>query len=255
MNYRKKFIVEPGEKVHLAKIDPSDTGKHESHEKATPETGKNIARMEKLQYLLYADASQSSARRTAGARRRRQGRRRAARLHRHQPAGNVRPWLQAAERRGARPRFPLARPPARAGQGRDRRSSTARTTRTCSSCACTSSCRKSVWSKRYDLINEFEKMLVENGIAILKFFLHISPEEQLDALQAAARRSRRATGRSPKATTPSASSGRDTSRPTKTRSRSAAPSTRRGTSSRPTTSGSATSPSRRSSPIRWTRWA
>ena len=38
---------------------------------------------------------------------------------------------------------------------------------------------QSVWSKRYKLINHFEKMLWANGTHILKFFLHISPEEQL----------------------------------------------------------------------------
>jgi polyphosphate kinase 2 (PPK2 family) len=38
---------------------------------------------------------------------------------------------------------------------------------------------RSVWSERYELINDFEKMLVENGTRILKFYLHISPEEQL----------------------------------------------------------------------------
>jgi PPK2 family polyphosphate:nucleotide phosphotransferase len=37
----------------------------------------------------------------------------------------------------------------------------------------------SMWSARYDLINDFEKMLSQNGTTILKFFLHISPEEQL----------------------------------------------------------------------------
>ena len=31
----------------------------------------------------------------------------------------------------------------------------------------------------YDLINDFEKMLVQNGTRVLKFYLHISPEEQL----------------------------------------------------------------------------
>jgi PPK2 family polyphosphate:nucleotide phosphotransferase len=36
-----------------------------------------------------------------------------------------------------------------------------------------------VWSKRYDLINAFEKNLAANGTRILKFFLHISKEEQL----------------------------------------------------------------------------
>jgi PPK2 family polyphosphate:nucleotide phosphotransferase len=37
---------------------------------------------------------------------------------------------------------------------------------------------KSVWSKRYAQINDFERMLAENGVKILKFFLHISKDEQ-----------------------------------------------------------------------------
>ena len=38
---------------------------------------------------------------------------------------------------------------------------------------------KEVWSKRYELINDFEKMLSTNNVTILKFFLYITPEEQL----------------------------------------------------------------------------
>lgn len=37
--------------------------------------------------------------------------------------------------------------------------------------------------KRYDQINAFEKMLVENGTTILKFMLHISKKEQAERLQ------------------------------------------------------------------------
>lgn len=37
---------------------------------------------------------------------------------------------------------------------------------------------KSIWSKRYDQINEFEELLTESGTIILKFFLHISKSEQ-----------------------------------------------------------------------------
>ena len=37
---------------------------------------------------------------------------------------------------------------------------------------------KSVWSKRYAHINDFERMLADNGVKILKFFLHISKDEQ-----------------------------------------------------------------------------
>jgi len=42
---------------------------------------------------------------------------------------------------------------------------------------------KSVWSKRYEHINAFERMLADEGTTILKFYLHISPEEQKDRLQ------------------------------------------------------------------------
>ena len=37
---------------------------------------------------------------------------------------------------------------------------------------------KSVWKKRYDQINEFEKILSQSQISILKFFLYISKKEQ-----------------------------------------------------------------------------
>jgi PPK2 family polyphosphate:nucleotide phosphotransferase len=38
---------------------------------------------------------------------------------------------------------------------------------------------KNVWAQRYDRINEFEKQVAAAGTHIIKFFLHISPEEQL----------------------------------------------------------------------------
>jgi PPK2 family polyphosphate:nucleotide phosphotransferase len=37
---------------------------------------------------------------------------------------------------------------------------------------------KNVWEGRYGQINAFEKILTENGVKILKFFLHISAAEQ-----------------------------------------------------------------------------
>lgn len=40
-----------------------------------------------------------------------------------------------------------------------------------------------VWKKRYRHIMDFEKMLVDEGTTILKFFLHISPEEQKERLE------------------------------------------------------------------------
>lgn len=43
---------------------------------------------------------------------------------------------------------------------------------------------KQVWKKRYDQINDFEENLVANGTRILKFYLHISKEEQKERLLA-----------------------------------------------------------------------
>lgn len=43
---------------------------------------------------------------------------------------------------------------------------------------------KDVWSKRFDQINAFERLLVEEGTTILKFFLWISRDEQRERLQA-----------------------------------------------------------------------
>jgi len=38
---------------------------------------------------------------------------------------------------------------------------------------------KEIWSERYELINDFEKLLAASGTRIVKFFLNISKEEQL----------------------------------------------------------------------------
>ncbi len=42
---------------------------------------------------------------------------------------------------------------------------------------------KKVWSQRYRQINQFERHLAENSTVILKFFLHISKDEQRKRLQ------------------------------------------------------------------------
>jgi polyphosphate kinase 2 (PPK2 family) len=40
-------------------------------------------------------------------------------------------------------------------------------------------CKPSEWKRAYDEINEFETMLVDDGAAVVKVFLHISKKEQL----------------------------------------------------------------------------
>src|SRR3954469_20829520 len=42
---------------------------------------------------------------------------------------------------------------------------------------------RKVWTARYDQINDFESMLSENGVVILKFMLHVSRDEQKRRLQ------------------------------------------------------------------------
>lgn len=42
---------------------------------------------------------------------------------------------------------------------------------------------KEAWSRRYDQIVDFERMLVENNVLLLKFYLHISKEEQAERFQ------------------------------------------------------------------------
>jgi PPK2 family polyphosphate:nucleotide phosphotransferase len=42
---------------------------------------------------------------------------------------------------------------------------------------------KKVWSRRYDHINNYEKLLADEGTVILKFYLHISKKEQKERLQ------------------------------------------------------------------------
>jgi PPK2 family polyphosphate:nucleotide phosphotransferase len=42
---------------------------------------------------------------------------------------------------------------------------------------------EAVWSSRYPLINDFERLLTGNGTKILKFYLHISKDEQKKRLQ------------------------------------------------------------------------
>ncbi len=42
---------------------------------------------------------------------------------------------------------------------------------------------KSVWSKRYDHINNFERLLADNGTRILKFYLHIDRDEQKERFE------------------------------------------------------------------------
>ena len=178
MDYRKKFMVEPGAKICLSKIDASYTGKDETREQALPKIQTHVERMDKLQYLLYANNHQSllvilQALDAAG----KDG------VIRHlfsgmNPQGTfVFGFKQPSKYEAAHDflwRAHLRTP----GKGE-----VVIFNRSYYEDVLVVRVHKlvpdSVWSKRYDLINDFEKTLSQNGTTILKFFLHISPEEQL----------------------------------------------------------------------------
>ena len=178
MDYRKRFAVIPGSKVQLARIDPGFTGENGNRERAATETREQVARMERLQYRLYADASQSLLVVLQG-------------LDAAGKDGTIRHLFSGMNPQGVSV-FAFKEPTEpelehdflwqvhRHAPGNGEvviynRSHyedvlVARVHKLVA---------RQVWSKRYDLINAFEQMLAENRTRILKFYLHISPGEQL----------------------------------------------------------------------------
>ena len=59
MDFRKKFIVEPHVNFKLGNIDPSYKGTHESHESAAAELALHTASLAQLQNRLYAEGKRS----------------------------------------------------------------------------------------------------------------------------------------------------------------------------------------------------
>lgn len=179
-DYRKKLIVEPDSKVKLCDFDPSFHGKHESHKDALPEIEADIRKMDDLQYLMYTEKKHSLLIVLQG-------------LDAGGKDGVVRHVITGMNPAGCRVvgfKQPTAEElehdflwrvhphvPAKGEVGIFNRSHyedvlVARVHNLVP---------ESVWLGRYELINDFEKLLVrENDTTILKFFLYISKEEQLE---------------------------------------------------------------------------
>ena len=178
MSYRKKFIVKPGEKINLNKIDPAYTDKHQSHEKALQQIQEHLKRMSKLQYLLYADADQSllvvlQALDAGG------------------KDGVVRHLFTGMNPQGTKV-YGFKQPSKdetahdflwRAHMHVPSKGDIAIFNRSYYEDVLVVRVHKlvdkKIWSKRYEMINNFEEMLSNNGTRVIKFLLHISPEEQL----------------------------------------------------------------------------
>lgn len=179
MNFTKRFRVDPGSKVDISAIDPGFHGSHANDAEAAAELQQHLQRITKLQRGLYADRNHSllivlqgidgagkdgtcwhviSAMDPQGVHVRGFKQPTAEerdhdflwRIHPHAPArGNVAIFNRSHYEDVLVVRVHKLAP-------------------------------KEIWKPRYDLINEWEKLLaVENNTTILKFFLYISKEEQL----------------------------------------------------------------------------
>jgi PPK2 family polyphosphate:nucleotide phosphotransferase len=178
MDYRKRFLVEPGGKVRLADIDPSFTGRHVDETEAKAAIADDVERLRKLQYRLYAERERSvlivlQAPDAGG------------------KDGTVRHVFGAFNPQGASVhafKVPTADEAAHDFLWRVHAATPARghvavfnrshyedvvVTRVHGLVP------EDVWRKRYDRINEFEKNLVQAGTHVVKFYLHISADEQL----------------------------------------------------------------------------
>ncbi len=178
MNYLDRFRVKPGSKVELSKVDANFADQHESHKHALPEIERYVKKMSDLQYLMYAEGKRSLLICL-------QGRDAAGKdgtinhvLSGMNPQGCMVSGFKVPSREEAAHDFLWRYHKATPGKGQVaifNRSHYEEVLVT----RVHKLVSKKIWSGRYEYINDFEKMLYENGIHILKFYLHIDPEEQL----------------------------------------------------------------------------
>ena len=179
MSFFNQFRVTPGSKVDLEKIDPNDKGDYESKDAARQETEEEIERMRQLQYLMYAEGKHSlliclQGRDAAG------------------KDGTINHVLWAMNPQGCTVKgfkVPTAEEAAHDFLWRYHKEMPARGQVTIFNRShyedvlvvrVHNLVPRQVWSQRYEQINAFEKHLADNGTHILKFYLHIDADEQLE---------------------------------------------------------------------------
>ncbi|MCP4330813.1 MAG: polyphosphate kinase 2 family protein [Alphaproteobacteria bacterium] len=179
MNYSKTFIVPPGTKVNLGRIDPDFSEKGVSRKSAERMIEKDRQRLAALQFLLYAENKRSvlivlQALDAGG----KDGTVNHVISGMNPQGCTVTGFKQpsAAEREHdflwrIHPHVPEKGHIAVFNRSHYEDVLVARVH---------DLVPKETWSKRYRTINEFERLLANNGTHVLKFFLHISKEEQLD---------------------------------------------------------------------------
>ena len=177
MKLRDKLRVVPGKPVHLADWDPGETHGFKKGEASQASLGKSIARLDELQYVMYAEHRRALVVVLQG-------------MDASGKDGTIRHVMTGFNPQGCR--VTAFKAPSleeadhdflwrvhRAVPGRGdiaifNRSHyedvlIARVHKLVS---------KDVWFRRYEQINRFEELLSENDVIVVKFFLHISKEEQ-----------------------------------------------------------------------------
>jgi PPK2 family polyphosphate:nucleotide phosphotransferase len=182
MNH-SSHTVRPGHKVRLNKIATDDTGKSKDKDDAHDAAEKNLGKLSELQQVLYAEGKRSvlvvlQAMDTGG------------------KDGTIRHVFTGVNPAGCSVvsfKAPSAEELAHDYLWRIHRATPARGMITIFNRSHYESVLiervhklvpDEVWKRRYDHINAFEKLLTDEGTTILKFFLHISKEEQLKRLRA-----------------------------------------------------------------------
>ncbi len=177
------MLIKPGTDVSLKDYDPDETGGWTCEEEAAGHLEKQVEELRKLQYLLYAEARRSllivlQGMDTAG----KDGTIRHV-MSRMSPLGVlVKAFKAPNEEELAHDylwRVHKAVPP-RGYIGIFNRShyEDVLVVRVHDLVP------RKVWKARYDQINQFEKYLVKNDVILLKFFLHVSKDEQKKRLEA-----------------------------------------------------------------------
>jgi PPK2 family polyphosphate:nucleotide phosphotransferase len=178
MDYRKEFRVDSGDKLRLNKLDPAYKGKHASEAEAKQETENFRQKLAHQQAVLYAEHKHAilvvlQALDAGG------------------KDGTINHVFSALNPQGARVagfKQPTAAELAhdflwRVHPHAPGRGEIAIFNRSHYEDVLVTRVHKLIdkptWTARYQRIRDFEALLAENGTTILKFFLHISKEEQL----------------------------------------------------------------------------
>ena len=177
MKMYERFAVPSNQDVRLADRDPDDTRGFDSKKAARRELQKNVERLAELQYLLYAEGKHAllivlQAMDAGG------------------KDGTIRHVMSGVNPQGCRvTSFKVPTPEElahdflwRAHKAVPKRGEIGIFNRSHYEDIVAVRVRKlapkRVWSKRYAQINAFEKLLADNDVTTIKFFLNVSPDEQ-----------------------------------------------------------------------------